>query len=293
MQKYKLYSLITILIWSAAYIFTKIGLRYYSPLGLSVFRYIVASVFFLLVVILKKAPLPAMRDIPLFFALGATGFSVYVLTFNIGAESVSVATSSIIIATVPVFTVLGALAIYKEKINKIGWIAILVQFLGVIIICLWDGVFSLNIGILWILVSALSFTAYNILLKKVANKYTPLQATAYSIFAGTILLLPFLPNTLPELNNTVWQAGASVIVMGVVCSGIGFLLWSKALYLADKTSDVSNYLFLSPLITTLIGILALAEMPSIGTWIGGALITAGTLVFDRMQMKSSRQIDKI
>lgn len=292
MQKYKLYSLITILIWSAAYIFTKIGLRYYSPMGLSVFRYIVASIFFIVVVILKKAPLPAVRDIPLFFALGATGFSVYVLTFNIGAESVTVATSSIIIATVPVFTTLAALGLYREKLNKTGWIAISVEFLGVIIICLWDGVFSLNTGILWILISAFSFTAYNILLKKVAGKYTPLQATAYSIFAGTILLLPFLPGTLPELHNTVWQAGASVIIMGVVCSGIAFLLWSKALYLADKTSNVSNYLFLSPLVTTLIGIIALSEMPSTGTWIGGALITAGTLVFDRMQTKSSlRQID--
>lgn len=281
MKKYKLYAIVTILIWSAAYIFTKIGLRYYSPLGLSVFRYIVASIFFVMVAFVKKVPLPDFKDLSWFFALGATGFSIYVLTFNIGAQSVTVATSSIIIATAPVFTALAALIIYKEKINKFGWIGISIEFIGVTIICLWDGVFSLNIGILWILISSLSFSAYNILQRKLSNKYTAMQTTAYSIFAGTITLLPFLPSVWSELNNSARQANASVIIMGVVCSGIAYLLWSKALTLADKTSDVSNFLFVSPLLTTIIGFFTLFEIPGIGTWIGGVIITVGIVLFEK------------
>lgn len=45
MKNYKIYSIITIIIWAMAYILTKIGLIYYSPLGLSVFRYVAASIF--------------------------------------------------------------------------------------------------------------------------------------------------------------------------------------------------------------------------------------------------------
>jgi len=281
MKNYKVYSMVTIIIWSMAYILTKIGLKYYSPLGLSVFRYIAASIFFVLVVFVKNVPFPDIKDIPWFFALGATGFSIYVLTFNIGAQSVSVATSSIIIATTPIFTALAARMIFNEKISKIGWSGILIEFIGVIFICLWEGIFSLNIGILWILISAFSFSIYNILQRKLINKYTPIQTTTYSIFAGTIILLAFLPKVLPELETSVWQANVSVIVMGIVCSGIAYLLWSKALYLADKTSDVSNFLFISPLLTTIMGFFTLFEIPSIGTWVGGVIIFLGIILFEK------------
>ena len=281
MKNYKVYSIITIIIWAMAYILTKIGLIYYSPLGLSVFRYVAASIFFVLVILVKKVPFPDIRDIPWFFALGATGFSIYVLTFNIGTQSVSVATSSIIIATTPIFTALIARMMFNEKISKIGWSGILIEFIGVIVICLWDGIFSLNMGILWILISAISFSIYNILQRKLINKYTPIQTTTYSIFAGTIILLIFLPKVLPELKSSVWQANVSVIIMGILCSGIAYLLWSKALSLADKTSDVSNFLFISPLITTIMGFFTLFEIPSIGTWVGGVIIAIGIILFEK------------
>lgn len=281
MKKYKIYSIITIIIWAMAYILTKIGLTYYSPLGLSVFRYIAASIFFALVAFVKKVPFSDIKDIPWFFALGATGFSIYVLTFNIGAQSVSVATSSIIIATTPIFTALAARIIFNEKINKIGWSGILIEFIGVIVICLWKGIFSLNRGVLWILISAFSFSIYNILQKKLINKYTPIQTTTYSIFTGTIILLVFLPKVLPELKSSVWQANVSVIIMGIICSGIAYLLWSKALSLAEKTSEVSNFLFISPLLTTIMGFFTLFEIPSIGTWVGRTIIFLGIIVFEK------------
>lgn len=264
-----------------AYILTKIGLKYYSPLGLSVFRYVAASIFLLSVILVKKVKLPDIKDVPWFFALGASGFSIYVVTFNIGTQSVSVATSSIIIATTPIFTALIARVIFNEKINKLGWIGILVEFMGVIVICLWEGIFSLNIGVLCILASAISFSIYNILQRKLVNKYTPMQTTAYSIFTGTIILSLLLPKVLPELKSSAWQANVSVIIMGVACSGIAYLLWSKALSLADKTSEVSNFLFISPLLTTIFGFIALSEIPSMGTWIGGAIIFLGTILFEK------------
>ena len=63
MKNFKVYSIITIIIWAMAYILTKIGLIYYSPLGLSVLRYIAASIFFVLVIFVKKVPFPDSKDI--------------------------------------------------------------------------------------------------------------------------------------------------------------------------------------------------------------------------------------
>jgi drug/metabolite transporter (DMT)-like permease len=90
-----------------------------------------------------------------------------------------------------------------------------------------------------------------------------------------------LPKVLPELKSSVWQVNVSVIIMGIICSGIAYLLWSKALSLAEKTSEVSNFLFISPLLTTIMGFFTLFEIPSIGTWVGGAIIFLGIIVFEK------------
>lgn len=245
------------------------------------FRYIVASIFLLVIVLIKKIPPPDKKDFLWFFLSGAMGFTIYVITFNLGAQTVSVATSSIIIATTPVLTALAASFIFREKINKKEWLAIVIEFIGVIVICAFEGILTFNLGILWILVAALSFSIYNIVLRKLKGKYTPIQITAYSIFAGTLLLLLFLPKVFHELKYSVWQANASVIIMGVFCSGIGYLLWSKALALAKRTSEVTNYLFLSPLLTTMLGVFTLWEIPNLSTWLGGAIIMIGMILFEK------------
>ena len=56
------------------------------------------------------------------------------LAFNKGVKEVNAATSSVIIATVPMITALLSRFIYKEKITMMQWFATGVSFIGVVII---------------------------------------------------------------------------------------------------------------------------------------------------------------
>ncbi|MDF2544532.1 MAG: protein of unknown function transrane [Herbinix sp.] len=280
---YKAYAMITIIIWVLAYIFTKIGLKYYSALSLSVFRYLAASIYLIIVIWIKKVPFPKKRDIPGIFLTGSFGFAIYVVTFNIGAESVSVATSSIIISTTPLITAVIANFCYRERLSKIQWIAVVIEFTGVTLICIWDSSLSLNTGVLWILVAAVSFSLYNILQRKLTKSYTPFQTTSYCILSSTLLLLVFLPQSLPDLKHSTPEAIISVLAMGIFCSGVAYTLWSKALALAPKTSDVTNYIFLSPFLSALLGAVILGEIPNIGTLIGGLIVMVGMFLFEKRQ----------
>jgi drug/metabolite transporter (DMT)-like permease len=220
---------------------------------------------------------------PFFFVTGLFGFTIYVITFNIGAQSVSVATSSIIISTTPIITVLIASFLYRERLSIYQWIAVLLEFTGVIIICLWDNMFSFNGGMLWIIAAAFSFSIYNILQRKLTTKYSPLQSTSYSMLTASVLLMFFLPQSVPELEYSTIEAVISVLVMGILCSVLAYILWSKALSLAPKTSDVTNYLFLSPFLSAILGFVFLKEIPNLGTWIGGSIVLFGMLLFERKQ----------
>ncbi len=277
---YKLYAMITIIIWVLAYIFTKIGLEHFSALSLSVLRYVVASIYLIFVLVIKKVPLPKLKDLPIIFLTGIFGFALYVVTFNIGAASVTAATSSIIISTTPVITAVIANFCFGERLSKMKWFAVIIQLVGVIIICLWDGVLSINSGIYWILIASVSFSIYNILQRKLTQRYTPVQTTSYSMLTSTVLLLVFLPNSIPELRVASPLAIISVLILGIGCSGVAYTLWSRAIALAPKTSDVTNYIFVSPFLTAILGAIMLGELPNMGTVIGGLIVMLGLLLFE-------------
>ncbi len=59
---------------------------------------------------------PAAKDMPWFVISGATGFLLHMVFFNIGTGYVTAATSSVVIAMVPVITALVAYFIYKESL---------------------------------------------------------------------------------------------------------------------------------------------------------------------------------
>lgn len=276
-------SFITVLIWSFAYILTKTGLRYFDAFSLSVFRYLAGGAGMLALILIRKEKLPPKKDIPLFFLLGATGFTLYVLTFNYGAESVTAATSSVIIAAAPVTTAIGACFFFHEKLNRIQILATVLEFAGVLLVCIWDGMMEMNSGVFWIILSMLCFTAYNLLARFMVKCYSSLQITEYSLLTAGITFLFFTPAAVKRTKTVPLPGILSVIIMGLVCSGVAYVLWAQAMKEAENTASVSNMLFLEPVMTSILGFLFLKEIPSAGTITGGTLILIGLLLFARGQ----------
>ena len=68
-------------------------------------------------------------------------------------------------------------------------------------------------------------------------------------------------------------------VMGIFSSAVAYVCWAKALSLAPQTSSVSNFMFLTPFIATVLGYWILGETLSFQNGIGGVLILAGLLLF--------------
>ena len=62
---------------------------------------------------------------------------------------------------------------------------------------------------------------------------------------GAILLLPFAGEAIVQAGNTPLQVLAVVVYLGSMPSATAYLLWSKAFSLAKKTSDVTNFQFLT------------------------------------------------
>ncbi|MFA5468405.1 MAG: hypothetical protein WC224_05030, partial [Sphaerochaetaceae bacterium] len=70
---------------------------------------------------------------------------------------------------------------------------------------------------------------------------------------------------------------------------IGFILWAEALATAKQMSDVTNFMFLTPLLSALLEFLIIGDVPDSGTIVGGATILLGLALFNNRRKLGSIQ----
>lgn len=277
------YSLFTIFLWASAYPLTKIAQTHFTPIPISFIRSFIAGVLMLVIGRAKGMQLPQKKHIPLFLASGAFGYVIYTVAMNIGLQTLPSATCSLLVATSPIMTAIIAAKVYDERINFISWCAILIAFVGVAILLLWDsgGAFQIDAAMLWMLLSAASWAGYNIMTRKlVALGYSSAQITCFSMIAAALWLSFWAVDGFRETYTAGWTHILSLLYLAVISNALGCILWGKAMAYAEKTSEVANFMFLSPLLSATVSFLLLGEVPGVGTFLGGAVIIGGLLLFN-------------
>ena len=270
------YALTTIFFWSLSYVLTVLALTHFSPFSLGFLRYLFASAALVVTVIVLKIKAPQKKDLWRFALAGAAGFFLYMIFFNQGQGATTPATASVVMATVPVVTALLARFVYKEKLQLFQWIAIGVEFIGVVVLTLMNGAFTVNPGLLWLFGAVLCISSYNLFQRKLTKTYSALQVTTYSIFFGTAMLAIFAPASVQPAMSAPAIQFVYLAILGFGCSAIAYVAWAKAFSLAEKTSQVSNYMFLTPFLAALLDF----QIPDKATCIGGGMILFGVLIFN-------------
>ena len=280
-QKYWVFSSITVLFWGSASVLIRLTFGTFSVVTLAAARCWIAAITLLIICVIQKAPLPRLRDVPLFFIAGAVGFSLYMVVYNMGFSRVTAATGNVVMASGPIFTAIIAQIVLKERIRPLGWVFTGVSFLGILILVLWNGVLSINEGVLWLILTAILLSCYNLLQRRLTQRYKALQSTAYSFIAGAILLSPFLPGAVKDVAATPPVAIAVLLYLGLGANAIAYLCWSKAFSLTKRSADVANFLYLPPFISTIMAFAVFNELPDWGTVIGGIIILFGLWMFQK------------
>lgn len=279
--KANIYAFLTVLLWGSSFPFTRIIGDQISAYSLSAIRCILAVIILIIIGKICHIRKPfCKKDLLWFFLSGLLGFSVYFIFFNMGMMTLTSATGSIITAVSPILTAIAVFRLYREKINLVGWVSIFCAFAGVLILIMWNGILSINIGVLWMFGVAVVFAGYNVLNRKFSESgYTAMEIVTYSSVFGAIQMLVFMPGAVTEMIHADFTVNLAALYLGIMPSAIAYFLWSKAIVLAERTSEVTNYLFVNPLIAAVIGFIMLKEVPDAGTFIGGAVIIVSVVIF--------------
>lgn len=281
-------ALISMVLWGLSYPINRIFLQYIPAVELAFFKYGTFAILLLITSFFTKVRLPRAKDLPIFALAGLIGISLYNASLNYGLTTVTAATSGMIMASSPIVLVLLSRLLLKEKLDSKLWLPILFQFSGVVIISIFDGVLTLNSGVVWILIAMFLSTMYS-LLQRMFKRYRPIEVMTYCTSFGGLFLFLFVPHSFQVLASVPKNIAWGVFVFAVFVISLSNLLWGFALRMSNSMNAIGNFLFLPSVFATIFGALILKEIPSIATAIGGGMIILGAIVFNRLKMQLAKE----
>jgi len=168
--------------------------------------------------------------------------------------------------TTPLFTTILAIVLLKEKIRFHRTAALLIGFIGILVI-VRPGYVPLELGAVLLLASAFSFSFVLIIVKKLSAIDSSLTIIFYHLLFSTPIFFIF--------SLFYWETVSLNQLLIFTFMGASGLLSHWCLAQAFKLSDTT---FVMPLQFTkliwasLIGVFIFAEQPNMWTWVGGVII---------------------
>jgi len=184
--------------------------------------------------------------------------------------------------TAPIFTAIGAALFLGEKIRAHRLGAILIGFLGVLII-LRPGIDEVSLGALAQLSAAPCFAASYLIAKRLTDTESSGTVVCYLSVVVTLMLLPpalFVWRT-PTLTEWGWLTATAAFAT------LGHYTMTRAFHAAEITA-VQPVMFLQLVWATLLGLAAFGETPDAWTWLGGAVVVASATYIARREALARR-----
>jgi drug/metabolite transporter (DMT)-like permease len=282
-KKAYLYALAAIACWSTIGSAFKLSLRYMDPLALLLFSSFMACLV-LLVTILLQDKMTLLRQVTLkeLFTsawLGMLNPFLYYVVLLKAYDLLPAQEAGTLNYIWPLVLVLLSIPLLKQKISPWSVVAILISFLGILIISTHGKIYSLTFssptGFLLAVGSAVFWALYWIFSLK--DKREAVTKLFLNFCFGLLFTIIAIVVT-GGFRLPVWQGLAGAVYIGFFEMGITFVLWLNALRFSSTTARVSNLIYLSPFFSLLIIHFAVGETILLSTVVGLVFIVAGIIL---------------
>jgi len=274
------------LIWGCSFLFIKVGLDSFSPVGVAFGRIFLGALTLIGISLVLRSRLPPRWSWKYLFVVSLLWVSIPWMLFSFAETQVSSALAGIINALTPLMTLAAIVVAFREEKPTGRRIAGLVMgFIGMLIVVgVWQ---PLALASTWAIGGLIVAVACYGMGFPFARRYLtgpsarePIPALSLAtglLLWGVIITTPIALIT--GIGDGPFTAAsiASVAALGILGSGIAYLLNFQVTQRADATT-ASTVTYLTPLVAVIAGAVILGEQLSWNQPVGGVIVVLGAAV---------------
>lgn len=276
------------LIWGVNFPVIKYALSDFLPLSFTIVRFSLAAAALFGVMALRRERFAVARqDLPALAALGLTGITFYNLLFMKGLQLTTASHSALFISMSPLFAAVLQTLRGRERLRASLVLGMLLATAGAYCIIrsthgevrfgmatVTGDLMTIGASVLWAL--------YTVLAAPLLERYPPVTVTAWSVAAGTVLLLPAGAGELVRQSWSAIPAGswAGLGFAALVGAAAAYVLWYEGVKRIGATRTIA-YHYLVPFIAVLVSALFLGDAVKPLTIVGGVAIIGGVALVQR------------
>jgi|GEM_PF-2819691 len=249
--------------WGSNFLFLKNLLGVFSPLEVTVLRYSITGIFFLLVSgrALRGVRLTGQDFMRLLFSAGI-GISLYSVLAAVSMQWLTSSEAGMLNGTIPAITLLVERMIYKRSLIKRQILAVAVSIFGVILISfgsLSGGFNPLGIGLM--LFALVLWVSYGYGIQPLFDRYNNEAINILQSLVGAGLLMPFMLATSENVLVRLWDVKVLLSFLGlsVIASGLGYLYYLKGIR-SMGIRKISFYVNLLPVVAVVEGRIFMGDL---------------------------------
>ena len=261
--------------------------HFVQSFGINLIRVAVSTILFWMLYLAKPVKSTIDRaDLPRFIICALTGIAINQMLFLKGLSLTYSIHAVLLILSAPIFITVFAAIFLKERISPIQIVGLGLGVCGAVILISMgknsgtgDNVI---LGDTLILINALSYSIYFIMVKPLMLKYNPIQVTRMIFTIGFFGVLPFGWNEFTAINWTDfgWMEYGC---LGLIVLGGTFLAYLFNLYGIKilGASITGAYIYLQPIFAAIIAMIFLNESLEWYKVIAGAFIFTGVYLSNK------------
>lgn len=284
MNRPRNWALFTVVVfaWGLNWSVMKAGLDYVDPLNFAFHRFLIASLALLPLLAVLRARVPRdARNLALLVGLGLFNAGTVVLVLE-GMVYESSSLSAVLAHTQPLFVILLAVPLLRERLTVLRGLGLCLGFTGLIVFSMRNETLSLEIenSLLLLLAGAFLWAVTVVYYKRFLSHVDPVVVNVLQLWVGVAVVAPFNFATTGFVFPETVAYIPIILFSSLAAFALALTLWIHLLR-EEEATVLSFSGLIIPMVALLFGWLLLHEHLGLPLLIGAALILLGVYLVNR------------
>ena len=283
------------LVWGGTFTSARMLGTELDPIVSAFLRFLLASSILLLLLYLKEGHFPRIsrKQFVALLGMGLTGIALYNLLFFYGLVHAEASRGSLITATNPILTALGAAFLFRERFTTIRITGFLLCITGAVLIISRGNIHSLlndgiGLGEMAFIGCAFSWAAYTLIGRFVSANLSSLVVITYASVIGTIILFSVALITKGTglfliISDMSISAVSHLLYLAVLATVIGFVWFQEGIKVLGA-AKAAVFIYLMPVSAVFWAYLILHEKLTLMLLLGATLVISGIYLVNKKEV---------